>query len=239
MCLFSFDKSLRPLTCLNPSVQNNLYLLLNTISLVNVKTNICRKIEWCEMFRPDDEWDDVRCETERAFVCQKKIWEEIQRTIFMLFIFVRSWFDLNQEIFLFIKQELLAEKFEKCLFWFTNKYHDRTSGSRQEVAWLHALARPCLNWQGSPGCLWLSLIITLQWFIQKELFPIIMLKKFHLTMRPPQLIWSGRWKYEWKNLKSDSDFDWFELPAILMQNCLVVAIFSEVETALNPAFNPS
>jgi len=27
----------------------------------------------CVWIRPDDEWDDVRCETERAFVCQKRI----------------------------------------------------------------------------------------------------------------------------------------------------------------------
>merc|ERR1711962_966473 len=27
----------------------------------------------CVWIRPDDEWDDVRCETERAFVCQKLI----------------------------------------------------------------------------------------------------------------------------------------------------------------------
>ena len=42
-----------------------------------------------------------------------------------------------------------------------------------------------------------------------------------------------------RNSKSDSDFDWFEASGILMQNCLVVAIFSEVETAFKiPSLNP-
>ena len=57
-------------------------------------------------FRPDDEWDDVRCETERAFVCQKRIWDSTKS--FYYFNLSESYLRFDQLIYvIYICQNLI------------------------------------------------------------------------------------------------------------------------------------
>ena len=102
------------------------------------------------------------------FVHQKLIWEnhqnilfviwENQTTLFMLFMLVRNWFDEIKNIILFVRHWFDLNQWNICIY--ETRIIDREVGeickfllrinshdwlSRQEVAWIHAPARLCLN----------------------------------------------------------------------------------------------
>ena len=149
-------------------------------------------------------------------------------------IFVRNLFDLNQEHICI---------FATMIIYFCEKFTIDLVGSNSRHS-----ARGCVNTCSSSLVLKLTLFVFnhffFKWLTKKEMYSLFLCLRKH-TWQWDHFDWHGvaddrSWSpFDWTNSKSDSDFDWFEALGILMQNCLVVGIFSEVETAFKiPSSNP-